>query len=219
MLPILTKPAQIGENLLIDVVIDRETDFSSNVTENPVEKGFTIADHVVKKPMTLKMTAIFTPTPVTFDDKIPATTDRMGDVAKELNNIYLKAEPLTVIVPDAIYNDMVMTKAPLKRNVQNGFCYKIDLEFKHVVIVTERDEEVPEEYANNEAAGKAGTTNKDGGTASQTQVGSGMTVVGNEQAIGVATDSTDYKNAGDVSTGKEITVQTAATAFALSLVL
>ena len=76
--------------------------------------------------------------------------------------IYLNREPITIKTVDSIYNNMVMVRAPLPKTVKNGICYKMELEFKYVQIVTQRTEDIPKEYANNDAQGKAGTTEKDG---------------------------------------------------------
>lgn len=223
LMPKITEPAKIGDNLEVDVIIDREANFDSEVTENPVETGFVIADHVNRKPMTLKMQVVFTPTPVTHLQHFGGSDPfRLTKVANEIMQIYTKGDPITITTPDAIYDNMVMTRAPLPRNVQNGFCYKMDLEFKHVVIVTQRMEDIPEAYTANDAQGKAGTTEKDGGTAQQKEIGTGMTTVLNLDGIPVSdgkfnvkdlladTMLSDFSVAGDIFTGKEITANTAA---------
>lgn len=158
-------PCKIGDNLEIDVLKEYEVTFESEVTENPVETGFIVADHVIRKPLTLKLTAVFTPTPVTFLNHFGGkpNVNRLNDVANALMQIYQKADPVTVTLHDAIYDNMVMLTAPLKRNVQNGICYEMELNFKHVVVVEQRTEEVSEEYTSNDAQGKAGQTEKDGG--------------------------------------------------------
>lgn len=220
LMPKQTQPAKIGDNLEIDVIIDREASFNSEVTENPVETGFVIADHVNRKPMTLKMEVVFTPTPVTFLEYFGGSNAyRLTQVANAIMQIYKKGDPVTITTPDAIYDNMVMTRAPLPRNVQNGFCYKMQLEFKHVVIVTKRTEDIPEEYTSNDASGKAGTTEKDAGTAQQTEIGTGMTTVINTDDIPVNTVDVDYAEAGKVSTGSEITANTAVNNILQSLMM
>lgn len=205
IMPKLLQPATIGD-LSVDVLLETETNLDSDVTENPVEDGSIIADHVRRKPLSLKMQVVFTPTPVSFGY---VNNNRLQDVANALMQIYLKREPITIKTVDAIYDNMVMIRAPLEKTVRNGICYKIELEFKYVQIVVQRTEEVPEEYANNEAEGKAGTTEKDAGTATQTNLGTGMTTIANTSTVEVDTIQAGYSAAGAIQTGLEISVNTA----------
>ena len=208
----LITPCKIGDALEIDVLKEYEVTFESEVTENPVETGFIVADHVIRKPLSLKLTAVFTPTPVTFLSHFGGVpnVNRLNDVANTLMQIYQKADPVTITLHDAIYDNMVMLTAPLRRNVQNGICYEMELNFKHVVVVEQRTEEVPEEYASNDAQGKAGQTEKDGGTAEQKDIGTGMTTVANTATVDISSLQADYNANGDISTGKEITATVAA---------
>lgn len=215
----LPTPSKIGD-LEVDAIISREASFDSEVTENPVETGFVIADHVNRKPLSLKMEVVFTPTPATFMQYFGGSNPfRLTQVANQIMQIYQKGEPITITTPDAIYDNMVMTRAPLPRNVQNGFCYKMQLEFKHVVIVTQRTEDIPEEYAANDAAGKAGTTEKDAGMAQQTDIGTGMTTVVNTDGVPVNTLGSDYSVGGNFQTGNEITSNVAVNNIVNSLFL
>ena len=66
VLPKLVEPAQIGDYLECDVILSRTTDFSAEVTEYPVEDGFSISDHCIRKPLKLQLEVLFTPTPVTW---------------------------------------------------------------------------------------------------------------------------------------------------------
>ena len=209
ILPKLTQPAKIGDALTCDVVISRETKFESGVTEYPVEDGFSVADHVIRKPMGLTLDVLFTPTPVTWFGSSFGATNSMNNVVNQIMDIYRKAEPITITLVDAIYTDMVMISAPLPRNVENGYCYKCQLSFKHVRRVVQRTEDVPQEYADNEAAGKAGATEKNGGAASQQDIGTGMVIVdpstnnGKSQLPGMMTDSVDLSQYGSIGTGIE----------------
>lgn len=215
VMPKPTQPAKIGDYLTVDVVMSRETNFDSEVTEYPVEDGFPIADHVVRKPMRLSMDVVFTPTPVTWANNLLGGRS-LNAVTNMLMQIYQKGEPVKITLVDAIYTDMVMTSAPLPRNVENGYCYRCQLEFTHVRRVVQRTEDVPEEYAANDAAGKAGTTEKDGGAAAQTEIGTGLQTVDASAGstgggiLGINTDNIDFGQLGAMATGSEATAYMAA---------
>lgn len=214
----VTEPAKIGDMLKVDVILSREITFESEVTENPVEDGFVIADHVVRQPMTLTMDVVFTPTPVTWLTQLGNNQNRMTEVAQALQDIYKKGDPVTITLPDAIYDSMVMTSAPLPRNVENGYCYKMQLTFKHVRIVMLKTEDVPADGASSEAAGKAGESEKEGGAAAQNDIGTGMTTKDNTATIEVDTSAVDMSTAGDIMTAKEMTAHAAAQALAAAVV-
>ena len=198
-----TVPSTIGE-LSIDVVIDHTTNLDSETTDNPVETGWTVSDHVIREPLKLSLTAIITPTPVSYFNAFGgANLDRMSEAAAYLMRLYQQGEPVTVTLPDAIYDNMLMVRCPLVRNVQNGFCYQLALEFKHIIFVEQKTEEIPEASASGDAVGKAGETGKDAGTAAQVDIGTGVTFRSNTAEID--TTKIDLRNFGNIATGTELT--------------
>lgn len=212
----LSVPAKIGDNLEVDVLIDRQTTFATDVTENPVEDGFPVSDHVTRKPMTLTLTCVFTPLAVTYAGR-NSSSGRLAQVAKQLQEIYKKGEPLTVTLPDAIYPNMIMTRAPITRSVQDGVAYRLQIAFMQVRIVKQKTAEVSEDDSSQEASGMGGESEKDAGAANQEEIGTGMIVVDNQNVIATNTQAADYANAGDISTKKEFTANAAALSLALSL--
>lgn len=198
-------PATIGE-LQCDCIVDHVTTFSSQVTEHPIEGGFVIADHVAREAMKLSLTAIITPTPVSYFRIMGGSNpDRLGEAASYLEQVHLAGEPITIVLPDGIYDSMVMTSCPLPRNVQNGFCYRLGLEFTHVTIVSQKTEEIPEQNASGDAVGKAGATGTDAGASSQVNIGTGLTVRGNKKYLALNTNQIDLRNLGQIQTGIELT--------------
>ena len=198
-------PATIG-TLQCDCIVEHTTEFNSSVTEHPIEGGFVIADHVAREPMKLSLTAIITPTPVSYFRIMGGSNpDRLGEAASYLEQVHLAGEPITIVLPDGIYDSMVMTSCPLPRNVQDGFCYRLALEFTHVTIVSQKTEEIPEQNASGDAVGKAGATGTDAGASSQVNIGTGLTVRDNKKYIALNTNQIDLRNLGQIQTGIELT--------------
>ena len=197
-------PATIGD-LQVDCVVDHVTTFNSQVTEHPIENGFVIADHVARQAMTLSVTVIITPTPVSYFRQLGSNPDRLGEAIAYFEQLWMKGEPITVTIPSGIYQDMVMTSCPIPRNVQDGFCYRVGLEFKHVVIVSQKTEEIPEQNASGDAVGKAGATGTDAGASSQVSIGSGLIVRDNKKYLAINTNQIDLRNLGQIQTGIELT--------------
>ena len=200
-----TVPATIGD-LQVDCVVDHVTNFSSQVTEHPIEGGFVIADHVSRQAMKLSVTVIITPTPVSYFRIMGGSNpDRLGEASAYFEQLHLAGEPITIVLPDRICENMVMTSCPLPRNVQNGFCYRLGLEFTHVTIVSQKTEEIPEQYASGDAVGKAGATGTDAGASSQVNIGTGLTVRENKKYLSLNTNQIDLRNLGQIQTGIELT--------------
>ena len=215
VLPKLTQPAQIGDYLECDVVMNYTTQFDSDVTENPVEDGFSISDHCIRKPMTLTLDVLFTPTPVTwFNAYLGGSRHTLNRVMNAIMDIYQKGEPVTIKLVNGIYTDMVMTSAPMPRRSDDGYCYRATLQFKHVRRVTQRTEDIPEDGCNADAQGKAGETGKDGGMAGTEEIGTGLQTV-DPGTLGsttsgdiwtdIATGNVDLSQFGAIGVGLEAT--------------
>ena len=198
-------PATIG-TLQCDCVVDHVTSFDSSVTEHPIEGGFVIADHVAREAMKLSVTVIITPTPVSYFRSMGGSNpDKLSEASAYLEQVHLKGEPITIVLPDRICENMVMTSCPLPRNVQDGFCYRLALEFVHVTIVSQKTEEIPEQNAQGSAIGKAGATGTDAGQSSQVNIGTGLTIRNNKKYLALNTNQIDLKNLGSIQTGIELT--------------
>ena len=114
-------PATIGD-LQVDCIIDHVTTFASSVTEHPVETGFVISDHVSRQAMKLSLTAIITPTPVQYFRMMGGSNpDRLSESASYFEQLYLAGEPITVVLPSGIYDNMVMTSCPLHVRFRGKF--------------------------------------------------------------------------------------------------
>ena len=200
-----TVPATIGD-MQVDCVVNHVTSFDSQVTEHPIEGGFVIADHVARQAMKLSVTVIITPTPVSYFRIMGGSNpDRLGEASAYFEQLHLAGEPITIVLPDRICENMVMTSCPLPRNVQNGFCYRLGLEFTHVTIVSQKTEEIPEQNASGDAVGKAGATGTDAGASSQVNIGTGLTVRDNKKYLALNTNQIDLRNLGQIQTGIELT--------------
>lgn len=223
VLPKLVQPAQIGDYLTCDVILGRTTEFDAEVTEYPVEDGFSISDHCVRKPLKLTLDVLFTPTPVTWwNEFLGGSRHSLNVVINEIMQIWQQGEPVTITLVDAIYTDMVMTSAPMPRRSEDGYCYKATLQFQHVRRVTQRAEEIPEDGMNEEESGKGGETNKDGGDAPTEEIGTGLRTVEpgentGSDILGVNTDNIDLSQFGSIGIGLEATAYMAAVSIANSI--
>lgn len=206
----LLEPVQIGDGLEVDVLDSYSYTLESEVTENPTELGFNVADHVINHQTVLNLTALFTPTPVTWYERRKNDIDtRLEDVKRELKRIHDTKEPITVKTHDEIYENMVMTQAPISVSKDNGKSLLISFEFKQVIRVQSNTADVPPEYAQQDEkiTAQVAKSNQNAGTAQTSDIGTGGTGATNLSETG-----------GDVYyTGNEQTANTANSAIAKSM--
>jgi len=164
--PSLTGPSKI-DSVELDIVIEHEHKLESEVTEHPVEDGFPVHDHVIRKPVKLSMVVGITQSPVTWLDKLGQKEDKVKKALAEFKRIYKDAQPITIVTPTEVYKDMVMTSAAFPRTVENKNLIRIPCEFTQIRKVAVKTTDIPENQVTNEVAGRVGETNKDGGDSNQ----------------------------------------------------
>jgi hypothetical protein len=158
--------------IYFDVLLERKADYDSEVTSNPTETGFAISDHVIKKPNKLNITALFTPTPVTWAEYQGGPNEnRLLELEQKIKAMRDAGETITVTTPDNIYSDMVLTSISLPRD-NKGYSITANLEFTNVIIVDTQTADVPEEYVvlASQVQSQAGATDTDAGTAQTEEI-------------------------------------------------
>lgn len=183
------EPSSIGQ-IEFDVLVSHDTVLSAEVTENPVEEGFPVHDHVVLRPLKLSMVVAISSMPVTWYDRFGLDPMRMENNLEKIWDIYLARQPVMIITHNRVYEDMVMTEFKFSRNKEDGRIYKIPMEFTQIRKVQVKTAEIPAEYVSALAAGKAGKTEAEAGAAQQTTVSA------------EASNSTDSGGGGETTGGK-----------------
>lgn len=126
LLPGNPEPTKIGD-ILLDCVVRESHPLSSQVTENPVEEGANIADHIIPNPRELVIDGIITNTPARILGGQAENLVR-GDGLKNyaqlgfeaLEKIYTERKTVTVQGRFKKYTDMAMVSAPIDRGKRTG---------------------------------------------------------------------------------------------------
>nr|WP_320145993.1 hypothetical protein [uncultured Anaeromusa sp.] len=192
LFPAPTDPTKIGQ-LEVDVLVSSELTYASEVTENPVEDGFPVHDHVICKPLQLSMVVVVSPLPVTWYEKFGVDTGRMDDAIAKLEQIYKDRQPITIITNEKTYEDMVMTECKINKAKEDGKILRIPLEFKQIRKVEVKTADIPEEYVDALTSGKVGSTEEDVGAAATDDIGSGS---GSASANSAADESSTGDSSG-----------------------
>lgn len=173
LFPAPQEPTKIGA-IECDVLIEQEITLSSEVTEHPVEDGFPVHDHVIRRPVKLAMTIAVSNMPVTWYDRFGGNNpDRMSDAISKLEEIYKAGDPVTIATADKLYENMVMTDCRIPKNRENGKILRVPLEFTQIRKVQVKTADIPEELVDALTKGKAGETELDAGTAATEDIGTG----------------------------------------------
>jgi len=192
----------------MDVVMERNPEYEAEVTDNPVETGFVVSDHIIKKQPKMTMTVIFSPTNVTWNDRRGGTQpNRITDVEKALETLLNSGEPTFLKTQDNVYQDMLLVHFTMPRNTKDGKAVKSTLEFRKVVRTSTETTSVPAAYAStatttNDTTGadqttasdQAGSTDTNAGDADTSDIGSSTNNADTEESAGSETAGTANKS-------------------------
>lgn len=140
------KRAQIGE-ITLDASISEEHVSECEMTENPIEDGAIVTDHVHVMPAQLTIEGIVSDTPITFalinnvmgfvnsvNTTILGNSSRSTDAYNALIDLQKSREPFTVVTGLRVYKDMIMTSLSVPRDVQKGKAVNFTAELKQIII-------------------------------------------------------------------------------------
>lgn len=123
--------AKIG-SITIDASVEETHESSADLTENPVEEGAKITDHVQLKPNTLTINGVISDTPITFallDDitgivntvgRFLGKTSRSVDAYNKLVELQKTREPFKVVTGLKVYSNMILTNLSVNRTASTA---------------------------------------------------------------------------------------------------
>lgn len=164
-------PTQVG-TLRLDIVRQCEYQYDQEVTGHPVETGFEIHDMINNRPLKVTMTGGISSHPVTWFYVNGIGKSKFADGLAALEAIRNAKMPITIVRPDKILTDMVLTSCrPVKSDESRSVIW-VDLAFQQIEKVSVQTTEIPEDIVDASVKESAGETAADGGQATQTDVAS-----------------------------------------------
>lgn len=154
-----TRPVSIN-GIEFDALISESRTLESTVPEYPVESGFSVSDSIILNSEKLEMTLYLTNSPVTWKRRFGSDPKRVENVLKQLEELYFRKTPVTVITTDATYTDMAISNLTLSKSVDEGYAREIPISFQKVRITNAKTTSIPASY------GKSGKSGASAGTAS-----------------------------------------------------
>jgi hypothetical protein len=121
-----------------DLTIEEQHQRTADVTQEPVEDGSNISDHVILQPETVNLEGYVTDTPAAI---FAAQSGRTQSAFETLEDAYNSREPLTVVTGRKTYQDMIITRLNMPRNQPASM--RFSLELQHVTIVEAETTQLP----------------------------------------------------------------------------
>lgn len=144
------------QDVEIDIVSSEVIELPSETTDNPIESGSEVTDHIINKPILLRMICqIGGSTLLNF-------TDRKLEGYEALKKLRDDKQPVTVVSGLETFSNMLINNISIDRNLQNASVLQFQIEFKQAKIVSSQRVDV----SNNVSATKEPQT-KDRATSTQ----------------------------------------------------
>lgn len=156
------QPVSIND-LEFDALISETKSYEATVPEYSVEEGFSVSDAIILSPEKLEMVLFVTDTPVTWRNH--AAQGRTELVCKQLEELYFKGEPVTVVTHDATYTMMAIESMTISKTVEAGYSREIPINLKRIRTTTAKTTTIPASYGRGGASGaSAGTASTSAGS-------------------------------------------------------
>jgi hypothetical protein len=164
-MPKATQPVSIND-IEFDALISEDRTMEATVPEYSTEDGFSVSDAIILNSETLSMVLYVSNTPVTWYNLHGSDKSRVDTVTKQLEELYYKAEPVTIVTSDNTYTDMAIEGLSFSKSTETGYDREIPISFKKIRVTTAKTTSIPDSY------GKSGATAASAGTASTSSASS-----------------------------------------------
>jgi len=136
--------------IVIDATVTEEHKTSCDLTENPVEDGAKITDHVQLKPAELTIEGVITDTPLGYAiigniqnivrsvSTLFGKSSRSIDAYNDLLALQKSRRPFTVVTGLKRYENMILTELSVPRTVDTGKSLHFRAVMKEIRIVTSK---------------------------------------------------------------------------------
>ena len=137
-------------NIELDANLSETHEWGADVTENPVEEGAPVADHVVERADKLTIRGFVSETPITASANILGLIGSVSDASSRTQQVFdllrlliKERQVMTVYTKHQTYEDMVLSRLIIPRTPQTGDAIEFRAEFVHVRFVSAQNVDVP----------------------------------------------------------------------------
>lgn len=150
-----TKRSKIGiingvGGVTIDAVISESHSHNASATENPIETGSVVTDHVTLRPIELSLDGIITDTPVDFSvydnvkGLISTVSSIFGKKSRSLEahdaivKLWKDRIPFKVVTGLKVYDNMILEDYTVNREAETGKAIKFTAKMKQITFAYAR---------------------------------------------------------------------------------
>lgn len=128
------------QSLDFDATLDELHEWKNEVTQNPVETGSPISDHVIEKPDKLRLQGVITNSPLRGEfagQYFGGDTEspRIQTAFEAIRELHKARDVVVVYTKHAIYTDMVIESVSIPRNAQIGEEIQFTMELVNIRLV------------------------------------------------------------------------------------
>lgn len=148
MAPGVTIVLANGETLNFDAALTMAHDRTADVTENPVEKGAKISDHIRPHPMHFKVAGIIVAAPIVrpspfFYDVPEVDPSRTKKAYTALQAAWKAADVVEVQTDLEVYKNLAIKSLNFPQDANTGKDLYFTIDFKEVIYVSSQTVKVP----------------------------------------------------------------------------
>lgn len=134
--------------LELDAALRETHTFETKATENPVEEGFAVTDHLQLQPRTYQVEGVVSNTPIT-SILTTGTRYEVGQPGRafnaweELKRMRARRELVTLVTELEKYDNMLMTSLVVPRESKQGEVLEFSASFRELIIVRTQTVQAP----------------------------------------------------------------------------
>lgn len=141
--------------LVFDATFKEDHEVSSTVTDNPIETGVSVSDHMYQNPTKYTLNAAVSNAAVHGEDTFVSNVSRVAEAYKQLRALKDAAEPFDIQTGLTLYNNMVCLSIKVTQDKDTSQVLDFTAELREVIIVsTETVSYTPRKGATKRQAGK-----------------------------------------------------------------
>lgn len=118
--------------ITLDCTMREIHELTNQVTQNPVESGVYIADHIYRQPRRVTIEGEITDSPVEYFGGFTGITERRIEAFEQFEKLFEERELVTLVTGLKTYTDMAAVSLTAPRDERTGKRLLFTAEFEHV---------------------------------------------------------------------------------------
>lgn len=160
-----TSPATL-DDIEFDAVITKSEELSADVPQYAVEKGYSVGDTIIIKPVTLSISATIANRPVTWANRHAPSPNRIAEVTRRLRTLFVQRKLVTYTANGDTWKNMAITSLSIPDTKESGDTVTVTFSLSQVAVTEKKTTLVTVAFP------RGGTTKSNVGSVSSKSSGS-----------------------------------------------